>query len=165
MSDAGAQPDEIPQLTGTSSDEVFAFLSAIMLRRMNVRGADSTTYTPFLERPVRNEIIARLESEGWKVKAYRRGSTLEWHFKPLEPEPEESNAQYVPENQGMKYDDVVAVSQIMGPIVGIIYGAIHGDVLHGFVVGFVVGLIPFMPLLICIPFILIWEKFFEKPGA
>jgi len=141
---------------------VFSFLSSTMLRRMAAGEDDTTIHTPLLARLVRNEIMTRLESEGWKVAAYPKGSTLEWHFKPLTPDTVESSVEYVPEPQGMKYDDLVAASAIMGPIVGIIYGAIHGDVLHGFVVGFVVGGIPFIPILVCAPFILIWEKFFDK---
>lgn len=164
MSDESTQPEDIPQLTGTSSDEVFSFLSATMLRRMAVETDDTTINTPLLPRLVRNEIIARLESEGWKVKAYPKGSTLEWHIRPQTQDTAEPIVEYVPEPQGMRYDDLVAASAIIGPIVGIIYGAIHGDVLHGFVVGIVVGWVPFMPILVCAPFILIWEKFFEKQG-
>lgn len=165
MSDESTQPDDIPQLTGTSSDEVFSFLSATMSRRMAVGADDSTIHTPLLARLVRNEIIARLESEGWKVKTYPKGSTLEWHFQPLTHDTTEPIVEYVPEPQGMRYDDLVAISGVMGPIVGIIYGATHGDVLHGFVVGFVVGGIPFIPILVFAPFILIWQKFFEKQGV
>lgn len=132
-------------------------------------------YTPMIEPEVQQSVIAGLAEKGCQAtpSPQGRGMRLKWRLtkKPQPPAPAPPPEPFDQEkfyreldelNRKMKFDDFVTIWAVAGPIVGIIYGAIKGDVIHGFLSGSAVGFAPITLILMMMPFMLIYEKFFEK---
>lgn len=105
--------------------------------------------------------MACLEEQGWYCKAKPVGTTLEWYCSRQSPQDLEKLGEELRRLRGTTYEDIVIAFALIGPIVGIIYGACNGDIISGFLIGFAVGLLPALPILIFMPFLLIYEKFFK----
>lgn len=152
-------PDEngVAAPLSAEGERLFAFLMEWLERRKSEGYVQ--TYSSHVELRVQQEVEDRLREHGWYCSAKSRGQGLDWYCS-VNP-PVDINELNV-HSKDMKYDDLCAAFAIIGPIVGIIYGACNGDILHGFLVGFAIGFLPFLPILIALPFILIWERYFEK---
>ncbi|MCC7531416.1 MAG: hypothetical protein IT342_23135 [Candidatus Melainabacteria bacterium] len=173
MTSAFPQPDRVPRLAGKTSEEVSDFLLAMLEFQKKKGICDKAIYTPFLEAETQRAVTGLLRAKNFTCSIHSSGSGLDWYVSTSSPVAREEHSDLSNidssisgatdyEVPGLKYDDLVAVCALLGPIVGIVYGAFNGDIIHGFLVGFAVGMVPFLPMLIIMPFILIWEKFFEN---